>query len=303
MVQMAFSKTLSLLSVPFDLGAGRRGVHLGPDAILRAGLLRKLTQLSIQHVNEGEIPMPAASKVSTNSQLKNLEEIVAVNKHLSEQVSSIAAKGNFPLILGGDHSIAIGTLAGLAPHYDNLGVIWFDAHSDLNSEDTSPSGNIHGMSLAVALGKGNSLLTHIQTEGPYIKPENVVIIGARQLDPDEKEYIRSSGITCFTMHDIDRKGMPYVIEQAIEILKDKTDGIHLSFDIDSLDPSVAPGTGTPVQGGVSYREAHFAMELLHESGLITSAEFVEVNPSFDSENKTAMLAVGLICSLLGQQIL
>jgi arginase len=303
MVQMAFSKTLSIISVPLDLGAGRRGVNLGPDAILKAGLQRKLTNLGIKYVNEGEIHIPISSKGQTDSQLKNLAEIVTVNTQLSEQITRIVAKGNFPLILGGDHSIAIGSLAGLAPHYENLGVIWFDAHSDLNSEDSSPSGNIHGMSLAVGLGKGNSRLTRIQTKGPYIKPEHVVIIGARQLDPEEKEYIRASGITCFTMHDIDRKGMAYVVEKAIEILKEHTDGIHLSFDVDSLDPSVAPGTGTPVQGGVSYREAHFALELLHESGLITSAEFVEVNPTLDADNKTAVLTVGLICSLLGQQIL
>jgi arginase len=303
MVQLTVKKKVSILSVPYDLGASRRGAHSGPSAILQAGLQRRLTLLGIDHIYEGEIPKPVYIKSGANPQLENLEEIVALNMTLAGQVSRIVENDNFPLILGGDHSIAIGSLSGLAQHYENLGVIWFDAHSDLSSEDTSPSGNIQDMSLAISLGKGNPLLTRIQSIGPNIKPQHVVIIGARQLAVDEKEYIRASGITCFTMHDIDRMGMGKVIESAIHILSGLTDGIHLSFDVDCLDPLLAPGTSCPVQGGLSYREAHFSLELLHESGLITSAEFVEVNPSLDLENKTPGIVVGLICSLLGQQIL
>jgi arginase len=182
-------------------------------------------------------------------------------------------------------------------------VIWFDAHADLNTEETSPSGNIHGMSLAVALGMGDSRLTRIKSDGHAIDPRRVVIIGARQIDEGEKEYINASGVTCFTMQDIDRMGMQEVVGRALELLKRDTDGIHLSFDVDSLDPREAPGTGTPVRGGVRYREAHFALELLHESGLITSAEVVEVNPTLDVENGTAELAVEFVASLLGERIL
>ncbi|XEC97739.1 arginase [Paenibacillus tarimensis] len=300
---MTSQKTVSILSVPFDLGAGRRGVDLGPNAILQAGLKRRIANLGIDYILEGEVATPKSAPGGTSHHLKNLEEVIELNIRLAAHVASIVEKGSFPLILGGDHSIAIGTLAGLAQHYKNLGVIWFDAHSDLNTEDTSPSGNIHGMSLAVGLGIGHPRLTQIRTTGYLLKPEHVVIIGARHLDKGEKEYINASGVTCFTMHDIDRMGMGQVIEKALHILKNKTDGIHLSFDVDSLDPLEAPGTGTPVKGGVSYREAHFALELLHESGLITSAEFVEVNPTLDSENKTALLAVELVASLLGKQIL
>jgi arginase len=302
-VIMTFQKTVSILSVPFDLGAGRKGVHLGPKAIFQAGLKRRIANLGIDYILEGEIASPVSTKSGTSQHLKNLEEVIELNTKLAARVASIVDKGNFPLILGGDHSIAIGTLSGLAQHYKNLGVIWFDAHSDLNTEDTSPSGNIHGMSLAVGLGIGHPLLTQIQSNGFKIEPHHVVIIGARQLDTGEKEYISASGVTCFTMHDIDRMGMGQVIEKTLDILSSTTDGIHLSFDVDSLDPLEAPGTGTPVKGGVSYREAHFALELLHESGLITSAEFVEVNPMLDSDNKTAQLAVECIASLLGKQIL
>jgi arginase len=297
------SKHISLLSVPFDLGASRRGASLGPSAVLSAGLVRSLAKLQVVVHDQGSIPVPDAIKENANAKLKHLEEIVQVNTTLAKHVFDIAATGSFPLVLGGDHSIAIGTIAGLAQHYQNLGVIWFDAHSDLNTEDTSPSGNIHGMSLGVGLGRGPSALTQIKGLAPHIKPQNVVIIGARQLDQGEREFIRASGITCFTMHEIDRMGMAKVIEESLKVVSKGTDGVHLSFDVDSLDPQEAPGTGTPIPGGVSYREAHFALELLYESGLITSAEFVEVNPSLDTNNKTARLTVELICSLLGQRIL
>jgi arginase len=303
MVLMTIQKVVSVLSVPFDLGSGRKGAHLGPDAILSAGLLRGLTKLGIDYIQEEKIPSPITSKGSNNDQLNNLEEVVTLNTKLAERVLNVVKRGNFPLILGGDHSITIGTLSALGQHYENLGVIWFDAHSDLNTEETTGLGNINDMSLAVGLGNGHPLLTQIQLSGPKIKPQNVVIIGARQLDPSEKAYIRNSGINCFTMHDIDRLGMGQIIGKALDILSNATDGIHLSFDIDILDPLEAPGTETPVQGGISYREAHLALELLHESGLITSAEFVEINPLLDLDNKTARLTVNLICSLLGQRIL
>jgi arginase len=300
---MTDQKIVSIISVPFDLGAGRKGVQLGPNAILQAGLERRIADLGIEYILEEEIASPVSTKSGASHQLKNLEEVIELNAKLASQVASVVEKGNYPLILGGDHCIAIGTLAGLVRSYKKLGVIWFDAHSDLNTEVTSPSGNIHGMSLAVGLGLGHPRLIQNDSTGYPIKPEHVVIIGARSLDTGEQEYIKSSGVTCFTMHDIDRMGMGQVIEKALDLLSHTTDGVHLSFDVDSLDPLEAPGTGTPVKGGVSYREAHFALELLHESGLITSAEFVEVNPTLDSDNKTAQLAVGLIATVLGNLIL
>ncbi|GMX62610.1 hypothetical protein Elgi_24150 [Paenibacillus elgii] len=188
-------------------------------------------------------------------------------------------------------------------HYNRLGVIWIDAHSDLNTPDTTPSGNIHGMSLAASLGQGDERLTRIGGSSPKIRPEHTVLVGVRDLDPGEKACIKAQGITCFTMYDIDRLGMSSVMEEAVQVAGKGTDGVHLSFDIDSLDPVEAPGTGTPVKGGLSYREAHLALELLHESGIVTSAELVEVNPSLDTGQKTAQLAVELIGSLLGEQIL
>ncbi|MBO9600791.1 MAG: arginase [Cohnella sp.] len=301
---MAQPKELSILSVPFDLGAGRRGAADGPSAILQAGLVRRLQALGYAVDDAGTVAYAAPSTDSQSSdKLRNLADITALNAELSARVSDIMSAGKYPLVLGGDHSIAIGTIAGLSPHYRKLGVIWIDAHSDLNTAETTESGNIHGMSLRVALGEGDERLTRIGGEGPKIKPENVVLIGGRQLDPGEKAYIKANDIACFTMHDVDRRGMSRVMEEAIRIAGSGTDGVHLSFDIDSVDPGEAPGTGTPVNGGLSYREAHLALELLCESGIVTSAEFVELNPSCDRAGRTTNLTLELICSLLGERIL
>ncbi|NOV00949.1 arginase [Paenibacillus planticolens] len=305
---MSTKPTIAAISVPFDLGAGRRGASKGPKAIMQAGLLRGLQQMDIaaEHVAEIRLPgdkaAPLAPEVDKTN-LKYLAEVIEINTRLAEQVSKAAEQGHFPLVIGGDHSIAIGTLAGLSGHYNNLGVIWIDAHSDLNTADTSPSGNIHGMSLAISLGMGHPLLTGIKRDLAKVKPENIVLIGSRSLDEGEKKLIRALGIRCYTMHDIDIKGMAAVMQDAIAYISGKTDGVHLSFDVDSLDPLEAPGTGTAVKGGLQFREAHLAVEMLHEAGIVTSAEFVEVNPLLDDNNKTSQLAVGLISSLLGKQIL
>ncbi|MCY9662848.1 arginase [Paenibacillus chondroitinus] len=305
---MSTKPTIAAISVPFDLGAGRRGASKGPKAIFQAGLLRGLQQMNmtIQQVPEIRLPNDTAAPLPPEVDKKNLKylaEVIDINTRLAEQVSKAAEQGQFPLVIGGDHSIAIGTLAGLSGHYTNLGVIWIDAHSDLNTADTSPSGNIHGMSLAISLGMGHPLLTGIQGDQAKVKPENIVLIGSRSLDEGEKKLIRSLGIKCYTMHDIDRKGMAAVMQDAITYISGKTDGVHVSFDVDSLDPLEAPGTGTAVKGGLQFREAHLAVEMLHEAGIVTSAEFVEVNPLLDDNNKTSQLAVGLISSLLGKQIL
>ncbi|WP_027085153.1 arginase [Cohnella panacarvi] len=301
---MAQPRELSILSVPFDLGAGRRGAADGPAAILQAGLERRLRLLGFDVDDAGTVTYETTTIDSQSSdRLRNLAEVSDVTTKLAAKVSGILSAGRYPLVLGGDHSIAIGTIAGLSPQYRRLGVIWIDAHTDLNTPETTESGNIHGMSLRVALGEGDERLTRIGGDGPKIKPENVVLIGGRQLDPGEKAYIKANNIACFTMHDVDRRGMSRVMEEAIRIAGSGTDGVHLSFDIDSVDPGEAPGTGTPVHGGLSYREAHLALELLCESGIVTSAEFVELNPSCDNGGRTTNLTLELICSLLGERIL
>lgn len=287
-----------------DLGQMRRGVDMGPSAIRYAGIYEKLEGLFDEIKDWGDISIGRPGVViDPNTNLKNLNLVVQKNEILATKVSKIVEEGSFPLILGGDHSIAIGTLAGLAKHYRNLGIIWFDAHGDLNTVETSPSGNIHGMPLAASLGLGHKFLTNVGGITPKVEAENTVIIGARALDEGEKRLIKEKKIKVFTMHEIDRLGMTKVIEETILYLKTKTDGVHLSFDLDGLDPSDAPGVGTPVNGGVSYRESHLAMEMLAEANLITSAEFVEVNPILDEKNKTALAAVALMGSLFGEKLL
>lgn len=295
----------SIIGVPMDLGQNRRGVDMGPSAIRYAGVVERLEALGHSVKDEGDIAISHARKEqSSNTHLRNLEDVIEANLALAEKVHEVLTQGQFPLVLGGDHSIAIGTLAGLADRYENLGVIWYDAHADLNTEETSPTGNIHGMPLAVSLGLGHNDLVNIRSFSPKIKPENVIIIGARSVDPGERELIKEKGIKVFSMHEIDKLGMTEVMNQAISYLRDrKVDGVHLSLDLDGLDPLYTPGVGTPVPGGINYRESHLAMEMLYSSSLITSAEFVEVNPILDEKNKTADVAVGLMGSLFGESLI
>ncbi|TLS34920.1 arginase [Pseudalkalibacillus caeni] len=297
-------KKISIVGVPMDLGQMRRGVDMGPSAIRYAGIVDRLEALNydIEDLGDIEIGRPTKKSQPGDSNLKNLNEVAEANEKLAASVDNVIQNNRFPLIFGGDHSIAIGTLAGVAKHYENLGVIWYDAHGDLNTSDTSPSGNIHGMPLAVSLGIGHEQLVNIAGYQPKIKPENIVIIGARSLDEGEKELIREKGIKVYTMHEIDRMGMTKVMEEAIEYVSKGTDGVHLSLDLDGLDPHDAPGVGTPVLGGISYRESHLAMEMLAESDILTSAEFVEVNPILDDKNKTATVAVALMGSLFGEKL-
>ncbi len=297
-------KKLSIIGMPMDLGQMRRGVDMGPSAIRYAGINERLSVLFDEIEDLGDIAVGRPEvKIDPNSNLRNLELVAEKNRLLADEVDKIIESKSFPLVLGGDHSIAIGTLAGVSKHYKNLGVIWYDAHGDLNTAETSPSGNIHGMPLAASLGLGHEMLTQIGGYAPKVKPENIVIIGARALDDGEKDLIKEMGIKVFTMHEIDRLGMAAVIEETVNYLKDKTDGVHLSLDLDGLDPTDAPGVGTPVTGGISYRESHLAMEMLAEAKIITSAEFVEVNPILDEKNKTAVAAVALMGSLFGEKLL
>ncbi|MCG7343254.1 arginase [Sporosarcina sp. ACRSL] len=296
---------ISVIGVPLDYGQSRRGVDMGPSAIRYADAIKRLEAIGHTLKDEGNVQVSAVERKDREvSNLKNLEEVVRATGELAKRVAKVVEKGKFPLVLGGDHSIAIGTISGLSSKYKNLGVIWYDAHVDMNTAETSPSGNIHGMPLAVVMGHGHERLVNLFKEGQKVKPENIVIIGARSVDPGERELIKKTGVKVYTMHEIDRDGMTAVMKDAIAYLQSKNlDGVHLSLDLDGLDPLYTPGVGTPVPGGISYRESHLAMEMLEDSGLITSAEFVEVNPILDERNKTADVAVGLMGSLLGEKLL
>ncbi|WP_373558573.1 arginase [Bacillus sp. FJAT-45350] len=288
-----------------DLGQNRRGVDMGPSAMRYAGVIERLETLGYNVRDYGDIPInrPGRQVKKDKDELNNLQEVVSANTTLYSKIAEMSEDGDFPLMLGGDHSIAIGSIAGVTQTRKKLGVIWFDAHGDLNCNETSPSGNIHGMPLAVSLGIGHPSLTGIGGERAKISPENIVIIGARCLDEGEKKLIKEKGIKVYTMHEIDRIGMTKVMEETIQHVSNGTDGVHLSLDLDGIDPNDAPGVGTPVIGGISYRESHLAMEMLAEANVITSAEFVEVNPILDDKNKTATVAVALIASLLGENLL
>ncbi|MEI3607041.1 arginase [Pseudogracilibacillus sp. SE30717A] len=298
-------KDISIIGVPMDLGQMRRGVDMGPSAIRYAGIVERLEKLNyrVHDLGNIDISRPDRNEPEREDKLRNLSEVVEANSKLAEVVDEQVKEDHFPLVLGGDHSIAVGSLAGVSRHYNNLGVIWYDAHGDLNTPETSPSGNIHGMPLAVSLGLGHEKLTSIMDDEPKVKPENIVMIGVRDLDEGEKELIRRLKIKVYTMHEIDRLGMPQVMKETIDYLKGRTDGVHLSFDLDGINPSEAPGVGTPVIGGATYRESHLAMEMLAEADIITSAEFVEVNPMLDDKNKTAILTVALAGSLLGEKLI
>jgi arginase len=240
------NRKISMLGVPMDLGQGRRGVDMGASALRYADAIGRLQNIGYDVTDLGNVWVPERTDRSiADEKLKYLSEVTSVSLDLAERVSNIIQKGCFPLIFGGDHSISIGTIAGISQHYKQLGVIWYDAHGDLNTEQTSPSGNIHGMPLAVGLGVGHPDLTRIGGFAPKIKPENVVIVGARELDDGEKEYIREAGLKVFTMHEIDRLGMTRVMEEAIAHVRKNTDGVHLSLDVDGMDPYEAPGVGTP----------------------------------------------------------
>ncbi|MCP1136549.1 arginase [Paenibacillus polysaccharolyticus] len=295
---------VALIKVPFGLAGARNGAELGPDELITAGLKREIASLGFLLNREVRVDCPTQSATSLGRKtVKYLNEVQQVSEYVCQEVASALEEEAFPVVLGGDHSVAIGTLAGLTAHYSNLGVIWFDAHADLNTEEHSLTGNMHGMSVAAFLGHSAFNLSQIRGAGSFVNPSNLVYIGLRDLDEYEKEQIRALGIRAFTMHDIDRLGMQQVIDQAMMIAGDGTDGIHVSFDMDCLDPREAPGVGTPVPGGLSYREAHFAMECLATSNQVVSMELVEVNPLLDQNRHTARLGVGLIASLLGKSIL
>lgn len=299
---------VEMIGVPLDLGAGRRGVDMGPSAIRIAGISEMLRKIDCELIDSGDIliEVPEVLHIE-NAQLKYLKEIKAVLEQLASKVEATMAHGDFPLVLGGDHSIAIGTVGGVASalhkQEKTLGLIWIDAHGDMNTHETTPSGNIHGMPFAAVLGKGAPELIRIGGDFAKVKAHDAVLVGVRSLDPREQELVRESGVTVFTMEDIDRRGIFDVMVEAIEVASGYTDGLHLSLDMDALDPLIAPGVGTPVRGGLTFREAHSALELIARSGKLCSMEVVEVNPILDLRNSTAEVAVGLVQSALGKRIL
>ena len=301
-------RTVAIIGAPLDLGAGRRGVDMGPSALRVANLNGAIEGLGIKVADLGNVTVEQPE--SAHPGLKNaryLRQIAATCRELAERVEAAADKGMFPLVLGGDHSVAVGTVSGMAESLrkknQRLGVIWVDAHSDMNTPKSSPSGNVHGMPLACLMGYGPKELTGLYGYSPKVDSKNVVLVGIRDVDLTERENVRRSGVTVYTMRDVDERGMRTVMQEAILRASDGTGGLHLSLDMDGVDPDEAPGVGTPVRGGLSYREAHLAMEILCDSGLLRSMEVVEVNPVLDTANRTAHLGVELVMSAFGKRIL
>jgi arginase len=299
---------IAIIGAPLDLGAGRRGVDMGPSAVRVANLNGRLGELGYEVEDMGNVPVvQPESQPEGQPQAKYLAQITDTCTSLAKIVDKALAKSKFPLILGGDHSIAVGTVSGVSKHYrtrkEKIGIIWIDAHTDMNTPDTSPSGNVHGMPLACCIGTGPDELTRIFNYAPKVDPANVALVGIRSVDGKEREVVQHSGVHVFTMRDIDERGLGPVIEEAVRIASSGTAGFHVSLDMDAVDPQEAPGVGTPVRGGITYREAHLAMETLNDTGKMLSMEVVEVNPVIDEVNRTAILAVELVMSAMGKRIL
>ena len=291
--------TIRILGVPLDLGQQRRGVDMGPSALRAAGLQARLRAMGRQVEDSGDLPVVIRETQSVvDDRARYLDEIASVCRATADRVSRTLTEGQLPLVIGGDHSIAVGTLAAVAQvvrqQNRDIGLIWLDAHADMNTLKTTPSGNVHGMGLACAIG--------LLGRPPIVAPARVALVGVRDVDPGEKNNLHRSGIHVFTMRDLDEKGMRETMEQAIAAASDGTAGFHVSLDMDVVDPTEAPGVGTPCPGGISYREAHLAMEMIADSRSMLSFEVVEVNPILDSANRTGLLAVELALSAFGKQI-
>jgi arginase len=294
-------REVGIIGVPMDLGAGRRGVDMGPYAIRYAGLERELLEMGLAVHDHHNIAVPGPESTDPGNPHAKYDDLIEqACLELRRCVAEIAAAGQFPLVLGGDHSIAMGTVAGLLDAWGDVGVLWVDAHGDINTPETSPSGNVHGMPVAVLLGC-TALGARLGWANRRLRPERVVLFGTRTLDPGERKRIRDLGVRMFTMSEIDQRGVKPCLDEAAQHLSGPG-GIHISFDIDAVDPLEAPGVGTPWPGGLTYREAHLAMELLAATGRVASMELVEVNPIADHENRTAKLGAELILSALGRTI-
>jgi arginase len=296
-------RDVAVIGAALDLGAGRRGVDMGPSAIRYADLDDRLGELGIGCADWGNVPTAVAeATASGDPQARFLSQIKETCERIARAVARAVGEDRTPIVLGGDHSIALGTLGGMASVHGTGGAIWFDAHGDLNTPATTPSGNVHGMPLGAALGRDTESFASEAWPLPALDPAHVVLVGVRSLDEGERAYVRESGIGAYTMSEIDRRGIEPVVREALERVGPAS-FVHISVDMDVVDPDVAPGVGTPVRGGLSYREAHLAMELVAESGLLSSLEVVEVNPILDRGNETAALAVELVASAFGARIL
>jgi arginase len=300
-------KKARIIGVPMDLGAGRRGVDMGPSVIRIAGLNAAVARLGYQVTDAGNVHVhPPEAMGRADPRARFLPEITAASEELAAMVESALEQGSVPIVLGGDHSIAAGSVSGVASFYrkrgERIGIVWLDAHTDVNTPETTPSGNIHGMPLAVILGLGPEQLVRVGGFAPKVLPQNAVVIGARSVDPGERETVKRLGVRVYTMSEVDERGISEVIEEAAAIASRETAGFHVTMDMDFLDPFYAPGVGTPERGGATYREAHLAMEKLADSGRVLSIEITEVNPLLDSLNQTGQLAVELILSALGKKI-
>jgi arginase len=301
-------RPVHIIGVPLDLGGNRRGVDMGPSALRIAGLGERLAAIGVTVVDAGDLPTPIPEvKSSGDPRKKYIREISRVCDRLYRSALTVLDKGGLPLVLGGDHSLAAGSVAATSEFVRRtgqpLGLIWVDAHGDMNTPASSTSGNVHGMPLASLLGPEPAELSRIGNLTPKVLPEHTVLIGIRNLDEREKEIVRDSRVHVFTMKDIDRNGIASIVEQALALAGAGTGGVHVSFDLDVCDPGIAPGVGTPVKGGLDYREAHMVMEIVADSGLLRALDLVEVNPILDDRNTTATLAVELALSAVGQKIL
>ena len=302
-------RALNIIGVPLDLGAGRRGVDMGPSAFRIAGLAERLTGLGYRVVDRGDLPAPIPETQERRDERKKYIDVIAkVCEKLYETALMSLEEGALPLVLGGDHSLAAGSVAAAANWAKRtrklpIGLLWIDAHGDMNTPTTSPSGNVHGMPLAALLGPEPFELSGIGGSSPKVLPAHTVLVGVRNLDDREKAAVRDSHVHVFTMKDIDRQGVASIVEQAVSLAGSGTAGIHVSFDLDACDPAIAPGVGTPVRGGLDYREAHMMMEIVADSGRLTSLDMAEVNPTLDIRNTTAELGTELVLSALGMKIL
>ena len=292
---------ICLIGVPMDLGQSRRGVDMGPSALRYAGVGERLRQLGYIIEDKGNVETPVRDTLSPEGGLTYLPAVVQTCQTIYEIGLTAIQAGRIPIFIGGDHSIAAGTIGGVT-HEEPAGILWIDAHGDFNTPEISPSGNLHGMPLAALMGHGAPGLVNLGRPGPKLKAKDVVLVGIRDLDRQERRLLKDSGVTVYTMREIDERGMAPVVKEALERLRHRT-RLHVSLDMDSLDPSEAPGVGTPVPGGLTYREAHLLMELLADDGRVCSIDVVEINPILDDGNHTAKIATELLASLLGQSIL
>lgn len=301
-------RSIGIIGAPLDMGSDRRGVDMGPSALRVANLNKRLSGIGCEVEDLGNVAVEQQEATPEGpDNAKYLPQIAATCRRLSEEVEAVLQRGAVPLVLGGDHSIAVGTVAGVAHYYrgrkEKIGLIWIDAHTDMNTPETSPTGNVHGMPAACLIGSGPAELVDLLGFSPKVDPRNLVLVGIRDVDEAERKIVRESGVASFTMRDIDERGMRTVMAEAIAIASRGTFGFHLSLDLDSVDPDYAPGVGTPVPGGMTYREAHLAMEMASDSEAMLSMEVVEVNPVIDDSNRTANLAVELVLSAMGKKIL